>query len=620
MRKTTISYFLLLPFFIFSGVAVFAQSNLPQSIRFSGNNTSNIDYFHGQLQPVVGVHNIQVVRANREKPDFEGNSWTYNHAPMISYWNGTFYLEYLSNEIGEHIPPGQTLLCKSKDGYSWSNPVVIFPPYEIPENSMKATNPQPTPKGMFSVMHQRMGFYTSKSGRLLVLAFYGISIDADNPNDGAGIGRVVREIYKDGTLGKIYFIRYNSGQGWNEKNTKYPFYTTSEDKGFVQACDELLTDKLRMMQMYEEADRGDTLIVLNEKLKAFCFYHLTDTKVIGLWKWAMGAISDDNGKSWGPRVEIPGLVTDGGKIWGQRTSDGHFATVYNPSALWRWPLVVSTSTDGIDYSNMFAVHGEVSPPRYYGKYKDFGPGYIRGIVEGNGLSPDGKMWLTYSVSKEDIWVSSVPVPITEKVNEQVNDIFNDLPDGKELNQWNIYSPLWAKIRIEKSVDGLRCLTFEDREPNDYSKAQRIFPPSKNFKVEFDLMLAEGENGSFEFEIQDKQGISPFYFTIGKEGVITYRDGRDYANKLTKLKPNEWNKIVITCKNGIYYASVNNEEAVRVYAVYGTLDLERIVFRTGKEHKSLGASTPYPYSDLPDVSSPVTNPIKYQIRSVKTSVL
>src|SRR5258708_6767625 len=80
-------------------------------VHYSGNTLSNIDYHHGQLSPVAGVHNIQVFRANREHPELaDGVGWTYNHAPMLVYWNNTFYLEYLSDKTGESVPPGQTLL------------------------------------------------------------------------------------------------------------------------------------------------------------------------------------------------------------------------------------------------------------------------------------------------------------------------------------------------------------------------------------------------------------------------------------------------------------------------------------------------------------------------------
>ena len=55
-------------------------------IHYTGKELSNPTYHDGQLSPVVGVHNIQLVRANREHPDASnGNGWTYNHQPMLAY-------------------------------------------------------------------------------------------------------------------------------------------------------------------------------------------------------------------------------------------------------------------------------------------------------------------------------------------------------------------------------------------------------------------------------------------------------------------------------------------------------------------------------------------------------
>src|ERR1044072_1736120 len=106
------------------------------TVRYIGSTLSNVDYHHGQLSPAVGVHNIQVVRANREHPEqAEGFGWTYNHAPMLAYWNNTFYLEYLSDKVGESVAPGQTLLLTSKNGKDWSKPAVIFPVYRIPDGT-----------------------------------------------------------------------------------------------------------------------------------------------------------------------------------------------------------------------------------------------------------------------------------------------------------------------------------------------------------------------------------------------------------------------------------------------------------------------------------------------------
>jgi hypothetical protein len=229
-------------------------------LKYEFDQIANIDYSHGQLPSAMGVHNIQIMRANREHPEFaEGYGWTYNHAAMIAYWNHTFYVSYLSDPVGEHTAPGQTYLQSSADGYRWEFPKVLFPIYRIPDGTTKK-GVEGVAKDLDAVMHQRMGFYVSKkSNRLFALGFYGICMDKhDKPNDGKGIGRVIREIRKDGSFGDIYFVRYN--QGWSSKNSSFPFYKESDDKGLVEACEEMLSDPLVTLQWVEEADKGDPII------------------------------------------------------------------------------------------------------------------------------------------------------------------------------------------------------------------------------------------------------------------------------------------------------------------------------------------------------------------------
>lgn len=350
---------------LFAGVENQAQD----TVRYTGNTLVNVDYHHGQLSPAIGTHNIQTFRVNRESRE-PGFGWTYNHAPMLAYWNNTFYLNYLSNPVGEHVPPGQTLLQTSSDGVSWSKPRIIFPPYKIPDGTTKKDYPG-VAKNIFAVMHQRMGFFVSKNNKLLTLGYYGITLDAkDDPNDGNGIGRVVREIHKDGTLGPIYFIRHNAS--WKQKS-EYPLYATSKDKEFTEACDELLGNKIMTQQWVEEADRNDPIISLKGEYKAFSYYHLPDGRVVGLWKNALTSISKDDGKTWlHPPKRAPRFVNSNAKIWGQKTSDGKYVTVYNPSEF-RWPLALSVSEDGLNYKNLLLVNGEITSMRYGGKLQILWP-------------------------------------------------------------------------------------------------------------------------------------------------------------------------------------------------------------------------------------------------------
>ena len=98
-------------------------------------------------------------------------------------------------------------------------------------------------------------------------------------------------------------------------------------------------------------------------------------------------------------------------MWGQRTSDGRYALVYNPHPVERFPLVVVHGDDGVRFSGMRVVFGDKPPLRYPGLHKVPGPQYVRGISEwsSDGSWKDSAMWVCYSVNKEDIWVSRVPL-------------------------------------------------------------------------------------------------------------------------------------------------------------------------------------------------------------------
>ncbi len=72
--------------FFIAGFMIAVSLKSQDTVRYIGKTLSNVDYHHGQLSPAMGVHNIQTMRANRSDKN-ETSSWTYNHAPMLAYWN-----------------------------------------------------------------------------------------------------------------------------------------------------------------------------------------------------------------------------------------------------------------------------------------------------------------------------------------------------------------------------------------------------------------------------------------------------------------------------------------------------------------------------------------------------
>ncbi|TXK33904.1 six-hairpin glycosidase [Pontibacter qinzhouensis] len=590
------------------------------TVKYTGTTLSNVDYHHGQLSPAIGVHNIQVMRANRENPT-KANSfgWTYNHAPMLAYWNNTFFMNYLSDPVGEHIPPSQTLLQTSKDGYNWSEPEIIFPPYKVPDGTRKEGHPG-VAKDLYAIVHQRMGFYVSKDNRLLAIAYYGIALDAkDDPNDGKGIGRVVREIKKDGTYGPIYFIRYNSS--WDKKKSAYPFYTKSKDKGFVKACNELMADPLMMQQWVEEADRNDPLIPLKKEYKAFSYYHLQDGRTVGLWKHALTSISKDGGKTWQyDALRAPGFVNSNAKIWGQKTSDGRYATVYNPSEF-RWPLAVSTSDNGLEYKDLLLVNGEISPMRYGGNYKSYGPQYVRGIVPGNGTPPDGNMWVTYSMNKEDMWISKIPVPVKSKADKHADEVFANFAELKDLKEWNIYSPIWASVKLEKAPDGTQALALRDKDRYDYAKAERVIPASKQVKAEFTVIPAQNDKGQLHIELQDAKGSPAIRLILDSDGSFKSKAGYRLSGMMKYEAGKAYNvRVEADVAARTYHVFVDGKKVTTRIFFSPVASIERVMFRTGEVRRFPDADTPTDQDyDLENPGEPEAE-AAFFIKSFKTQSL
>lgn len=598
---------------VLAPAALLAQTgSIHEPVRYVGGPKVDPGAHDGQLRPAIGVESFEVMRANRKHPELADNfGWTYNHGAMIVYWNNRFYIEYLSNPVGEHIAPGQTLLCSSADGRHWDFPRVVFPIYELrpPDSPGKA------------MMHQRMGFFIAPDGRLLVMAFYG---HAPNPFGKGGIGRVVRELHKDGSLGPIYFLRYNARSGWGENNTGYPFYKHSPDAGFVAACDAMLANRLMREQWWDEERLDDPFFSVRTPgsrdprnwfhQEAFNWYHRKDGKLVGLWKWSEAALSSDEGKTWSRPVKCPTLQMTGAKISGRRTSDGRYALIYNPNIDddHRWPLAIVTGDDGILFDNMLCVQGEVPPRRFAGKYKDFGSQYNRCVEEGNGSTPGTDLWVTYSMNKEDIWVTRIPVPVRHRVTAPVSDTFDSLAASGPVTDWNIYSPKWAPVEVVDFPSATnKSLELRDKDPYDYARAVRVFPETKSAAVSFKVHAAQNHAGRLEIELTDRFGARPVRLVLAEDGQIKVTKGFE-STSVASYEAGKWYDVAlkVDVANGRFDVSLDGKPVVAdaPFAEY-VKNVERISFRTGpyRGEPTLKTSTdrsPDLVTPNPDVAEPL----------------
>jgi hypothetical protein len=452
------------------------------------------------LPPAIGVESYQVFRASKDVPDItDGRGWTYHHHVDMACWRGRLYVGWNSCERDEDVWPSRELYATSTDGRAWTPPREMFP------------------QGVSTPL--RMYFFHASNDRMLVIA--GMRVDTADTSEDRKWPLVVRAIRDDHTLGDVFAL-----QGPHDK---VPSFEHSGDPGFVAACNELLADRVFL----EQQDRGKLLGKRRMKWhdaaawparsvpgdsekwvagKAYSFFQRPDGAIVGVSKMGWTTISQDNGETWSQPAVPPTLVTGKAKVWSQRTRDGRFALVYNPSRKQRFPLAIVTGDDGVTFREMRIVQGELPVQRYAGLHRSIGPQYVRGISH---WADDGSrddidrnlLWLVYSMNKEDIWVSRVLL-------------------GAKCPTWNIYSPRWAPVTI--AGDEIR---LEDRDPYDHASATRVFDEQRNATITFDL---RAEQSDVPLHIEVIGPLSPVRIAATPNVVGEWKPIRIAADALQRI--------------------------------------------------------------------------------------
>jgi hypothetical protein len=238
----------------------------------------------------------------------------------------------------------------------------------------------------------------------------------------------------------------------------------------------------------------------------------------------------------------------------------------------------------------------------------------------DGTPPDGNVWVTYSMNKEDIWVSKIPVPITEKVSSPVNDIFANMKDGEELKWWNIFSPLWCQVNIERH-NNQKVLALHDSDPFDYAKAERVFPSSKRAVIEFSVIPQQNAYGLLEVELVDEKGTPCIRFSFDSTGEFITKAG--YRNRsLSKYNAGEplVVKVQLNTATRFYTCTINGKNPSNNLCFAPVESVERIVFRTGSTRRFPNAETPTDQDyDLPNPDRKDKEAV-YYINYLKTSAI
>lgn len=545
------------------------------------------------LPPVVGAQAWQVFRATRGAPEIaDGRGWTYNHHIDMAVWRGRYYVAWNQCEKDEDIWPSREVYSTSADGATWDPPRELFP------------------QGISTCL--RMYFYVAPNGRMLVIA--GLRTSTEEVQEETKGSMVVRQIMSDHALGQVYAL-----QLVGNTKTDLPVFDSSPDAAFVEACRHLLGNAIfleqqdlgtllqdrRMKWHLAENWPGGIVPGDSEKWrsgKAFSFFLRPDGLRVGVSKMGFTTASADNGQTWVQPVVPPTLVTGKAKVWTQQTADGKYALVYNPTTRSRFPLIVVSGKDGQHFGGMRVVQGELPRQRYTGRFRSVGPQYTRGISEwsSDGSIRDDAMWLVYSMSKEDIWVSRVPLPITPDMTAAVDDDFSKFVAGPRVANWNTYQPRWASVKVEGGQ-----LKLSNRDPYDYATAARLFPAAANVQIELTLTAAQADRGRLEIDLATPfDAAAPVRVALDDKGQITvaikgettvlasYTAGRPFTLGLCA-----------DSSRGVFSVTIDGQIKLPATPFAATADtLHRVVLRTG-DHRNLGGTEPVdPATDKPTAAA------------------
>ena len=223
--------------------------------------------------------------------------------------------------------------------------------------------------------------------------------------------------------------------------------------------------------------------------------------------------------------------------------------------------------------------------RYPGLYKDFGPQYTRGLAEWSNdgsFDPDA-IWLVYSVNKEDIWLSRIPLPLKSKATNFPKYDFQNSNPGRIVKGWNVYSPKWAPVSItrEPGNQSNLCLEMKDGDPYDYARTKCVFPADSSVTVS--LRVKPGQtDAQLEIELEDGYGRRPARLIFSQTGQI-HAIGGDYSQSLGTYEAGEWIDLTLNCDQvqNTFVIAVNGTIKARMkLADASALPFHLLSLRTG----------------------------------------
>jgi hypothetical protein len=333
----------------------------------------------------------------------------YCHHPQIAWHAGTFYATWSNHRDGEDGPGQRVLGSLSKDGRTWEPFFEAFPPI----------GPVRRP--------EEQGLVLTANG-LLVLGGGVYAIAEVNDNIGftdvhkkhysetktkecrfrarRGYGRLARSVSPAGALGPAFWLVESLPEDAKDVPS-FPFLTDRRFAAVGRKLCDLLAQPLNTPAWDFRDKTAWTTAADGNPLCEPTVYQRPDGVYVRLSRDLMhskrlyASLSRD-GREWSTPVAT-NIPDSPSKSRAGSLPDGRVFLIGNQTKWGRDPLVLSLSADGVIFDWAAAIRHGAPKLRHKGLHKGAGFQYASAVVVGDAL------WVIYSVGKEDVAVSRVPL-------------------------------------------------------------------------------------------------------------------------------------------------------------------------------------------------------------------
>lgn len=327
------------------------------------------------------------------------NETGFNHHPFIVFWDGRFFAQWNDGYIGEDEPGQRVRYAVSEDALEWSEPIDLSGRND--ERKFTASGLWIREGAMYALVSLRDSQHeeTVETGEDPLLFAYKWNSERDEFEEPVvmAVDYFAQNIPQKLPNGKWMILGKGGGA-----DGQFSWGPMKAAIGGVESIDDWSISNLPGAGSLEEAE---WYTLPNDHLVAH--FRTRGERPLYLAR----SYSVDNGKTWVGPVAT-NFPEAGARHHGLRLSNGLYALLVNPNPNGRIPFSIALSKDGLVYDRIGNVRTEETTRRWAGRAKGRGYQYMRGFEH------EGKLYTIYSVNKEDIVVSIIPISEFEKLYEE----------------------------------------------------------------------------------------------------------------------------------------------------------------------------------------------------------